>query len=67
MFVGAILAVLIVASALLAIISGVPINYSAVPMLVKLWVAMSLVLPLILVGVPLLVAALSSLIKRVFK
>ena len=64
MFIGAILIVLIAVSALITTISGGTINYSAIPMLVKLWVVLSLVLPIILVGTLFLVTSLCSVITK---
>ena len=66
-FLGAILIIVIGASALVVAISGGTINYSAIPAYVGFWVSMSLVLPLILVGVPYLFATIYTAIARIFE
>lgn len=67
MFIGAILIVLIAVSALITTISGGTINYSAIPTLLKLWVVLSLVLPIILVSTLFLVTSLCSVVTKKFK
>lgn len=60
-FIGGILIVVFPVNALLVVISGGTINFSAIPMFLEFWVSMSLVLPLILIGVSYLVARFDSM------
>ena len=65
-FVGAILVVFFAASALVTVLGGESVSFSVVPFYLKLWISMSLVLPLIMIGIPYLVATISSAISRIF-
>ena len=62
--VGATLVVFFMATALIGVLAGENVSFSAVPFYLKLWVSMSLVMPLILIGVPYLVATISSAFSR---